>query len=38
MDDRNLQTVLNVGSVILVCVLVGSFVAVIRAALSVAAH
>lgn len=35
MDDRQLQNLLDIGSVILVLVLVGSFVAVIRAALSV---
>jgi hypothetical protein len=35
MDDRQLQTLLNIGSVILVLVLVGSFIAVIHAALSV---
>jgi hypothetical protein len=33
MDDRQVQTLLDIGSAVLILVLVGSFIAVIRAAL-----
>jgi len=34
MDDRQVQTLLDIGSAVLILVLVGSFIAVIRAALT----
>jgi hypothetical protein len=32
MDEQRLQTLLNVGSIVLLCVLAASFIAVLRAA------